>query len=546
MSDRFNPERKLFTLPNEYLNRQQLEHAQQHNLWDRRSFFRTLGLGLGGAMMLGNMRVAAASLSPMSKALAASDADRVLVLIRLKGGNDGLNTIVPVYDYGTYASFRPTVKIQQSATFSLSSEFAMPNFMDSLQPLWGDGKMKVVHGVGYDEQNLSHFRSADIWATGTDQDEILGSGVMGRYYEEQFPDFLNAPPSQPLAIQVGSVGNLLFTGSDNTSYAFSVADPEQLYQLAQNGWLHSMTNLPECLYGEQLGFLRAITNNTLNYAGVINEAYTTAVNSVSYDNTYLSNQLAMVARLIKGGLGTKVYLVTLDGFDTHADQADLHQTLLTDMAHGVSSFFADLAAGGRENDVLCMTFSEFGRRVEQNASDGTDHGAAAPSMLFGPGLAGSGFVGEHPSLTDLDNAGNMQHHLDYRQLYASVLEHWLCIPAQTVDDALLGVEYERLDLGFNCVSSVEERDDLGLDHKALYLADGEVVISYDLPASMYVQIQIFDIMGRQVAVLDKGSKTSGNHQVAIRANSGHLSNGQYVYRIQANDRAYSRSVVLMR
>ncbi len=544
MSDPINKTKKPFKLPYPHLSKKEQAHAEEHQKWDRRSFFKAMGLGIGGSMVLGNMRIGAASMSPLSAALSAADSDRVMVFIRLKGGNDGLNTIVPIYDYSTYANARPTVKIAQADTFDLSSEFAMPNFMNSLQPFWSDGKMKVVHGVGYDDQSLSHFRSADIWATSSDESEIEPAGFMGRYYEDQYPDFLNSPPPEPLAVQIGSVGNLMFTGSDNTSYAFSVADPEQLYALAQNGWLHNMNNLPECLYGEQLGFLRAVANNTFNYAGVINDAYTATTNSVSYDNSYLSNQLALVARLIKGGLGTKIYLVTLDGFDTHAEQPDAHQALLTDLANGISSFYADLAVSGRENDVLSMTISEFGRRVEQNASDGTDHGAAAPAMFFGPALAGNGFLGQHPSLTNLDNAGNLEFDIDYRQLYASVLEDWLCIPSDIVDEALLDVAYDRLDLGFECLTSVPEKERLSLDHKPLYMPDGEVFIEYDLPTTMNVRVAVFDIMGHQVAQLDNGTKMPGKHKVAIRANTGIIASGQYIYRIIANDKVFSRSVVL--
>ncbi len=546
MSDLFNTRKKLFNAPYGHLSREAQEHANEHRNWDRRSFFKAMGLGIGGSMVLGKMQVAAASMSPLSRALSAADSDRILVFVRLKGGNDGLNTIVPIYDYGTYSTNRPTVRIDQSDTFSLSPEFGMPDFMDSLESFWNDGHMKVVHGVGYDDQSLSHFRSSDIWATGTDEDEVLESGFLGRHYEDEYPDFLNNPPSEPLAIQIGSVGNLMFTGSDNTSYAFSVADPEQLYQLAQNGWLHDMGNLPECLYGEQLGFLRAIANNTFNYAGVINEAYTSVANSVSYDNTHLSNQLALVARLIKGGLGTRIYLVTLDGFDTHAEQPNAHQALLTDMANGISSFYADLAASGRDEDVLSMTISEFGRRVTQNASEGTDHGAAAPSMFFGPGLAGSGFIGDHPSLTNLDNSGNMLSGVDYRQLYASVLENWLCIPAASVDETLLGVTYERLNLGFECTTGISEQEVRGLTHRPLYMPDGEVMIEYDLAASMHVQVQLFDIMGQKVADLESGSQLPGTHRVAIRANAGHIATGQYIYRIITDRQVYSRSVVMTR
>ena len=546
MSDHSNNIKKQFKPPYENMDKYEQEHANEHKKWDRRSFFRTMGLGVGGVMMLGKMQVTAASMSPLSAALSAANPDRILVLVRLKGGNDGLNTIIPLYDYDTYANNRPTLRISQSDTFSLSNDFAMPDFMNTLEPFWGDGKMKVVHGVGYEGQNLSHFRSSDIWATGSDVDEVIDSGFMGRYYESQYPDFLSNPPEEPLAIQIGSVGNLMFTGSDFTSYAFSVADPEQLYQLAQNGWLHDVNNLPDCLYGEQLGFLRAITNSTLNYAGVINDAYTAVTNDVSYDNSHLSNQLALIARLIKGGLGTRVYMVSLGGFDTHALQVDMHERLLTDLANGISSFFGDMAASGRENDIMCMTFSEFGRRVAENASDGTDHGAAAPSLFFGPGLNGSGFIGQHPSLTDLDNAGNLQLNIDYRQLYASVMQDWLCIPSDIVDTTLLGVPYDRLNLGFECLTSVPEQEKPGLTHRPVYMPDGEVFIEYELPSSMHVQVLILDIMGRKIAQLDNGSKLPGKHKVAIRANSGHLAKGPYMYRIIADGNSFSRSVFLTR
>ena len=546
MNDLLNKKDKLFNIPNGKPGLKDVQHAREHAQWDRRSFFKTLGLGLGGTMMLGGMKVGATAVSPLAKALSTAESDRVLVFIRLKGGNDGLNTIVPLYDYSTYAAYRTTVRINEQDTFNLSPEFGMPNFMGSLESFWGDGKMKVVHGVGYDDQNLSHFRSSDIWATGSDENEIVESGFLGRYYEEEYPDFLTNPPADPLAIQIGSIGNLMFRGSDNTEYAFSVADPEQLYQLAQNGWLHDIENLPECLYGEQLGFLRAITNSTFTYAGVINEAYTSSTNSVTYPNSALSNQLALVARLIKGGMGTKVYLVTLDGFDTHALQPEMHQSLLTDLADGITSFYADLAASGRDSDVLGMTISEFGRRVEQNASDGTDHGAAAPSLFFGPGLAGSGFIGDHPSLTNLDQAGNMIQSIDYRQLYASVLQDWLCIPESVVDETLLNVNYERLPLGFECITSVQENDKLSLHHKPLYMQGGEVIIEYTLPSSMDVQVQLFNIMGQQMATLDSGNKMAGTHRVSVNTNVNHLASGQYIYRIIANNKPYSRSIVVRR
>lgn len=520
-------------------------HNHSHQVWSRRSFLQALGLTGGASMMLGKFPVFASSKTSLTKAISQLENDRVLVLIRLKGGNDGLNTIVPLYDYDTYANNRTTIKIEEADVLNLSDEFGVPNYMNSIEALWEEGQMKVVHGVGYPDQNLSHFRSSDIWASASDSDVVNHSGWLGRHFEDLYPDFIVDPPESPPAIQIGSVGNLMFDGDEGTGYSFSVANPEQLYQVAQNGWLHDVENLPDCYYGEQVGFLRAIANTTFLYANVINDAFLSGSNSVEYDDTELGNQLSLVARLIKGGLGTKVYLVTLNGFDTHANQIELHQSLMTDLANTVSNFYEDITEGGLEQNVLTMTFSEFGRRVEQNASDGTDHGSSAPVLLFGPALNGSAFVGEHPSLSDLDNSGNMQHSTDFRQVYASILENWLCIEADIVDELLLDVYYERLSLGLDCIGvGVDEFAMEKLQHQARYLPNGEINIVYTLPKAMSVNIKIYNLMGQVIATIVNERQLSGEHSVPVKQHTGRLSVGQYIYRIVANDKAYSQKFIV--
>ncbi len=520
-------------------------HSKAHQTWNRRSFLQALGLSGGASMLLGKLPLHASSATPLGNALDQLENDRILVVVRLKGGNDGLNTIVPMYDYDTYAQNRSTIKIEENAVVDLNTDFAIPDYMDSLEAVWNDGKMKVVHGVGYPDQNLSHFRSSDIWASSSDVSENVDSGFLGRHFENEYPDFLVSPPEVPPAIQIGSIGNLLFDGTDGTGYSFSVANPEQLYQVAQNGWLHDVQDTPDCYYGDQVGFLRGIANTTFLYASVINDAYTSASNDVEYDDMELANQLSIVARLIKGGLGTKVYMVTLNGFDTHANEPEQHQALMTDLANSISNFYEDISNGGFDNDVLTMTISEFGRRVEQNASDGTDHGSSAPVMLFGPALNGNGFVGDHPSLTDLDDAGNMDFTTDFRQVYASVLEHWLCIDADVVDELLLGVVYERLTLGLDCIGvSVDEFAMKDFKHEARYSSGGEIYIHYVLPRAMSINIQIYNIMGQSVAQLINERQLAGEQNIPVKQHSGQLSVGQYIYRITANDKAFSRSFII--
>lgn len=522
-------------------------HNEAHQTWSRRSFLQALGLSGGASMMLGSFPLYASSPTPLGKAISQLENDRILVLIRLKGGNDGLNTIIPLNDYDNYSQNRETIKIAEVDTLSLDSDYGIPDYLSSLENLWDDGQMKVVHGVGYPDQSLSHFRSSDIWASASDSDEVVSSGWLGRYYEEEYPDYLLTPPDAPPAIQIGSIGNLIFDGSEGTGYSFSVANPEQLYQIAQNGWLHDVENLPDCYYGEQVGFLRGIANTTFLYANVINDAYTASENVVEYADSELGNQLSIVARLIKGGLDTKVYLVTLNGFDTHANQLELHESILTDLSDSVKLFYEDLTDGGVENDVLSLTFSEFGRRVEQNASDGTDHGLAAPVMLFGPALNGSAFVGSHPSLTELDENGNMEFTTDFRQIYASVLENWLCIESDTVDELLLNVFYDRLPLGLDCIGvSVDEYAMDDFKHNALYDSSGEIYIQYYLPRPMSVTIKVFNLMGQPISTLVNERQLGGEQRVGVKENTYNLSVGQYIYRIVANGKAYSKSFIISR
>ena len=519
-------------------------HNQEHKQWSRRSFLQALGLVGGGSILLGAKSISASVPSPLASALTNSESDRILVLIRLKGGNDGLNTIVPIYDYDRYANLRPTLKLDESSLYHLSDDFGLPSFMSDLQSMWGNGAMKVVHGVGYDHSSLSHFSGSDIWAS-TDLNESVQTGWWGRHFEELYPDYLVTPPEIPPAIQIGSVGNLIFDGTVN-NYAFSVANPNQLESIAESGIIHDMTDLPDCTYGNQLAFMRGVTNTTYNYAGVIHDAYSNSSNAVEYADNDLGQQLAIVARMIKGNLGTKVYMVTLGGFDTHANQEEEHQTLLNSLSSAVKLFFDDLGATGQDQDVLAMTFSEFGRRAFENGSQGTDHGAAAPILFFGPALEDHGFVGTHPDLNALDANGSLTHHIDFRQIYATVMQEWLCIDPATVSQALLGETFDLVDLGFSCSS-------LGIDnpspiatfsHTPIY--DNDLVsIKITSVNTQHTVVKLFNILGQEVATLKNEILFAGVHTINVKnAANTRLHQGQYIYRISAGGSHYSRSIIV--
>jgi uncharacterized protein (DUF1501 family) len=519
-------------------------HERDHRAWSRRTFLRNLGIFSGGAMMLSQTPVTAMANSPLAWGLTNSTGDRILVLIRFKGGNDGLNTIIPLFDYGTYQMARPNIHIPQSELTTLDPDFGMPNFMSDLQPMWQDGQMKVVNSVGYPNQNLSHFRSTDIWTTASDSDVVDTSGWLGRFLEGQYPDFVTNPPDIPPAVQIGGSGTFLFDNTDGNNMSVQVEDPDTLLEIAQDGELYDPVNVPECYFGEQISYLRTVANNTFRYAEIISETYNSSTNDVDYEGQ-LGNQLALVARLIKGGLGTKLYMVTLDGFDTHANQPNQHANLLNNLANSVKAFYDDLATADRAKDVLAMTFSEFGRRIEQNASNGTDHGAAAPLLLFGPGLNGNGFLGDHPDMQDVDNAGNLKYGTDFRQIYASVLENWLCVDPGIVDQ-VMGGYFDRLPgLGLTCSPvPVFEAPVYQLRHWASYDGRSQVGIHYVLPKGANVTVHIFNMLGQPVTTLFRGYQPKGQHQHTFQSAGAKIAAGYYVYSIEVQGQAYSRKIVM--
>lgn len=522
-------------------------HKLEHERWNRRSFLKALGIVGGGSMMLANTKITASQPSLLSQAISDSISDRILVIVRLKGGNDGLNTIVPIYDYDNYANLRPNIRHLESSLYRLDEDFGIPASMANLQSLWGEGAMKVVHGVGYEGQDLSHFKSSDIWAS-TDLNDELDSGYMGRYFEEIYPDFLANPPEVPAAIQIGSIGNLIFNGNGVLNYAMTVANPAQLQRIAENGSLHGLNDIPDCTYGERLEFLRSMANNTFTYGEIIGEKYSLGSNSVAYLDDSLGRQLAIIARMIKGGLGTRVYMVSLGGFDTHGNQIDRHNELMLSVSHGMKTFFEDLEASGMEKQVLATTISEFGRRAAENGSEGTDHGQASPIMLFGPALDDNGFIGEHPSLTDLDNRGNLQYKFDFREVYGNLMKEWLCIDPDTVDRALLGESYEpSSDFGITCAGLIEPIDSfVKFTHYTYVGDDGNTYLRFQKGDTSHVNITLFSVTGQRIATLYNqvaGPTTSEGEIVDISENIGrNLGQAIYIYRILSGSDTFSGKV----
>ena len=512
-----------------------LDHPghDDHHLSTRRQFLRQLGLLSAGTALLPGSSLKALGSTALTQALLDSPGDRILVLIRLKGGNDGLNTIVPVYNYDLYRQARPRLGLRENQLLSLTSELSVSQDFSGAHTMWNQGAMKVVNGVGYPDPNLSHFRGTDILTSASNAQEILTSGWLGRHLDNCFPDFLTNPPDSPPAIQIGGAGSLTFTNDENVSLAVTVSRVEELVELAERGELYPTTDLPDCLYGEQLGYLRSVANSTFIYARVIEEAHNRGSNSGNYLPGQLGAQLAQVARLIKGGLGTRVYLVTLEGFDTHASQENYHPELLRQLGSNVQAFFEDLTAGQQENRVLAFTFSEFGRRIEENASAGTDHGTAAPFMIFGPALNGNGAIGGLPQLNNPDNDGNLRFSTDFRSLYATLLEHWLCLNPMAVDEVLGGQSFARLDLGFDC-SSVSTRQPRKSEQlqAAVHMGATGWYLMFEARRSGLHELEWIDVSGR---VLHRSKEMFGTGQMAsmsLTSSGQPMVNGVYAWRLR--------------
>ena len=491
-------------------------HRSDHRAWSRRSFLRTLGLAGAANVALQGLPISALAGTALTSAIGAGG-PRKLVLLRLKGGNDGLNTFIPLYQYAQYQSARPSLAYAQNELLGLTDAFAMPSAMQALQPLWNNQQMRVVNSVGYPNHNLSHFTGADIMASGNSDPGSNADGWPARYFVQQNPDYLATPCPFPPAVKIGGPTSVLFNSPDQIDISANFATTAQLNALiANDGALYNNLDAPDnCYYGEQVLYLRTVANSAALYGEAVAAAYNESSTEAAYSGN-LGEQLRLVARLIKGDLQTQFFLVTLDGFDTHVGQngGGNHPGLLTELSAAVNAFYTDLAADDRDGDVLTMTYSEFGRRVNENGFGGTDHGTALPVMLFGPALGGSDFHGTPPDLTDLDATGNLRYGTDFRSIYATLLQEWLCLDATTTD-TVLGDDYPRLpELGLQCLTTsapLSPQPARAADHRLLTLGGGQYRIEFEVGRAGRIRIDIRSVDGRLVRTLTDRYYTPGAH-----------------------------------
>lgn len=355
----------------------------------------------------------------------AASAGKAVVVIQLSGGNDGLNMIVP-YRNDIYYKVRPRLAVGKNEVIRLTDEVGLNPKMTQLQSLYDRGMVSIINGVGYPDPNKSHFRSMEIWHTASDSNQVLQTGWIGRFLDEQ----CNTCAFPYTAIELDDAMSMVMRGEVKSGLAST--DPKKLVELTKHPFFQHIVKASDEHHHHhpQVEFLRETLVQTSSSIDYLAEKQAKGTNNELYDSK-LGKQLKTAARLINGGSETKLYYLRHGSFDTHANQRGGHDRLLEQLSNGIGTFMSDIQKGGRSEDVMVMVFSEFGRRVKQNGAGGTDHGKANNVLLIGKGVKNAGIYNKMSSLTDLDD-GDLKYHVDFRSVYKTVLENWLHVPSEGI------------------------------------------------------------------------------------------------------------------
>jgi len=534
----------------------------------RREFIKTTAaasvpLLFSGVPVMASSQIENTSLEKM--ALAAANCGRILVIVQQNGGNDGLNTVFALDKWTNLVNARSNILMNNSQVLPLNNNLStgLHPAMAEMQGLYNNGKLMIVQGVSYPNPNFSHFRATDIWFTGSGSNTSLDSGWLGRALDIKYPnfpaDYPTAEMPDPLAIQIGSTLPFILQGQ-NINMGYSVTDPNSLLNV-----INANTDpAPDNDYGHELTFLRLMKDQSNVYRQTIQTAYAVPLsNTVTYPSSNkLADQLKIVAKLINGGLKTPVYIVNHPNtHDTHENQVSTidkttgsQATNLTLLSQAIGAFQQDLELMGKADQVAGMTFSEFGRRIKSNASMGTDHGSAAPVMFFGTALntsptqvAGTqypvpGMIGTSPDIplnATVSNQVPMQ--FDYRQLYASVMQDWLCMTEAEVTQ-VFGSNFAKLPI-FNAVllSSVdfdkEQYQDISVYPNPC--SDGNITLRLPQISNDYIQVSLLSING---TLLQSASYKMQGQELQLHYNQL-VSDAMYILHLDWNGRTFYKKII---
>lgn len=486
----------------------------------RRNFIKNVSLASASAPFVFNNTTIRALEKNFFTVPKASE-DRILVIIRLNGGNDGLNTIIPIDQYDNLMIQRESIIIPENQLINVETNNGFHPAMSGMANLYNEGKIGVIQNVGYPQQNRSHFRSMDIWTRGI-MDPSINTGWLGRYFNIEHPNFPEGYPNNdftdPFAISMGFEVSATCQGVIS-NYSHSLLDPTTAAVLPNSGGVNDGS-----YYGDHIEFLTGIINQTNEYGANIKDAYD-AGNNMSQlydDNNDLAMQLKQVARLISGGLKTKVYVLNVNGFDTHDNQIEegavttgTHANLLKSVSDGIAAFQDDITLLGHSERIVGMTFSEFGRQTAANASFGTDHGDAAPLILFGDCI-NHGFYGPNPEIPDeITPQAALEMKIDFRDVYASILKDWFMVEESEVR-ALFDNDVTFHDIVGNCSLSTEEQI-ADKTIKALVYPNpcgASTTLKYESKGEK-VNISLVNLNGQVVKHVFEGNLSPSTHNIPI-------------------------------
>lgn len=491
-------------------------------------------------IMLGGSNVGVLAQTSLGN-LMPVDSDRIFVLIQQNGGNDGLNTIIPVDQYSTLSNLRGEILVPENQILSLTPETGMHPAMSGLKNLYDEGVLSVIQNVGYPNQNRSHFRSTDIWDTGSMATEVLNNGWIGRYLDTRFPGFPEGYPNEetphPIAITLGPSVSETCQGLA-ANFSLAINDPTALANIpgTEGG------ELPDLPYGYELEFVRQVIAQTNIYAEILSATAEAGTNlSQLYPDpgqNGLADQLRTVAQLISGGLQTKIYVVNINGFDTHANQVDVgdattgtHAQLLANLSEAIHAFMDDLRLQGHDQRVVGATRSEFGRQIESNGSLGTDHGTAAPLMVFGS-CVNAQIVGENPTIpSDPEPRSGVPSKIDFKDVFGSILMDWFGVAEGEVS-TLFSHGFQHMELIDPCqVTTANNIEFSNSFHVKAYPNPffEEITTEFNSTGEE-MRMSLINASGQEVLRLGSSHFSAGKHQ--IRHQIPELPAGHYYYRLQ--------------
>lgn len=537
----------------------------------RRDFLKALPIGAAATAIpfwLGNARANALLNAPMISNLtnASLPPGRALVIIFMEGGNDGLNTLIP-FENSNYDKLRKNTGFvsaseKASLTFKVRDDLAFNPSFNPLEPLWKEGKMAIVQNLGMSNPDLSHFRATDIWNSASDTDLLISTGWAARYLETLYPNYPSVLPSDPIAISMGDLQSSIFQGRSD-KLDIMVQDPRTFNSSGQ----HTGGMFPSTYGGDELRFVEDLIDVSNSYSARFQKIFPQfAVNKVSYPDNSLAVNLQRIAWCIAAGIQTPIYFTYLRGFDTHFSQFSKdptvsgHGQLLKYVAEAVYAFQRDLEALGVADNVLTMTYSEFGRRVFENGdwASGTDHGTTAPHFLFGTNVNGE-LYGHHPELINLDKDNNPFNQFEFRQLYASVLRDWFGVDESQANSILSpGRIHEPFGIDFPINGSskiqslirstqskvVSQKENFELLPAMPNPFRDETTIRFRLPDRKNVVLEIFDAEGKQITTLINTSLDAGSHEAKLSGKD--LAAGSYYFKLHIGNELRTGKVICMK